>query len=193
MISMPPNEVPDSNRGVSQGEVAPHHESAPTRAHMGSAGGVSAHPAPADAYWLDIAAKAAWRERIAILYNRPEMAAEYAADANKANGLACQLAGCMDCPMPSEGALYEFIRDEYLHSRLEGRDSIWPNGVPGGGTYSNYVMRRHYEDLQQTGMGTISHYESRRGKVVYYDRTLKIINPDAPHVEIRRRAPGDWS
>lgn len=30
--------------GRSKGEVAPHHESAPTRAHTGSAGGVSAHP-----------------------------------------------------------------------------------------------------------------------------------------------------
>ena len=35
-------EGPDSNRGVSQGEVAPRHESAQTMAHGSSAGGVSA-------------------------------------------------------------------------------------------------------------------------------------------------------
>lgn len=36
--------VPDSNRGVSQGQVATGHESAPTRAHDGTAGGVSPQP-----------------------------------------------------------------------------------------------------------------------------------------------------
>lgn len=106
----------------------------------------------------------------------------------------------LDLPMPSFESLYAFIRDEYLNSRFEGRNAHWPKGVPEGGTYSELIAKGYMDVVEKTGEGVISHFESRRGKYVRFNRALQIINPDSPVIEIKHKAGslsnpmvGDWS
>lgn len=102
--------------------------------------------------------------------------------------------------LPSFDDLYSFIRGEYLHSRFEGMNASWPNGVPEGGTYAELIVRGYMDDLTATGAALIAPTESRRAKLVRFDRSLTITNPDAPPEEFRYRAGslsnpmgGDWS
>ena len=86
--------------------------------------------------------------------------------------------------LPSQDALRAFLREYYLHSRFEGRDgSVW------GNDYSECVVRHAMEQLAQTGRSCISMYESRTGRVIFFDAKLNILNPDEPPAQIQAR-PG---
>ena len=91
-------------------------------------------------------------------------------------------------PLPSFEQMYDFLRSYYLHSRFEGRNGEWPKGCPEGGTYAEVVTRGHLEYLAEHGTGWISMYESRLGTAIKYDRTLTILNADAPPGQIQRQA-----
>lgn len=107
--------------------------------------------------------------------------------------------GCMGIPMPTFDQVYEFIRNEYLNSRFEGMNSHWPKGVKGGGSYSESIVRSYLDYLSKDGVAHISPFESRRGKHVAFDRSLRILNEDAPIVEkqykagsLSRPMSGNW-
>lgn len=86
--------------------------------------------------------------------------------------------------LPSQESLRAFLREYYLHSRFEGRDGpVW------GGDYSECVTRNAMEQLAKTGRGCISMYESRTGRVIFFDAGLNILNPDEPPAQIQAR-PG---
>jgi hypothetical protein len=85
--------------------------------------------------------------------------------------------------------IYIFLREYYLHSRFEGKNAEWPNGVPEGGTYSELVARGALEHLGKYGNGFISQYECRMGRAIHYDENFNILNPDEPPAQIQRK-PG---
>ena len=85
-------------------------------------------------------------------------------------------------------AVYAFLREYYLHSRFEGKNAEWPNGIPEGGTYAELVARSALEHLEKYGDGWISQYESRLGRVIHYDADLNILNPDEPPAQIQKKA-----
>lgn len=90
----------------------------------------------------------------------------------------------MSVDLPTRDTLRAFLREWYLHSRFEGRD-----GVAWGANYSGVVVDSHMEQLDRYGETWISMYEARSGKPIKYDRTLKILNEDAPPPQIQRQAP----
>lgn len=85
--------------------------------------------------------------------------------------------------LPTYDAMYEFIRDHYLHSRFEGSPhrKDYPN-------YPELVVRGSLEQLSQTGVGCISQYESRTGRVIFFDGFLTILNPDEPPAQIHHQS-----
>lgn len=117
-----------------------------------------------------------------------QAADEYRLHADQLELMAERTSDAMDIPMPSMADVYEFLRNEYLNSRFEGMNSAWPKGVPDGGTYAELVAKRYLDWLQKEGVATISHFESRRGKPVVFNRAFTILNDDAPIVEIKRKA-----
>lgn len=91
--------------------------------------------------------------------------------------------GDTSLPMPSLSALKSFLREYYLHSRFEGRDGrVW------GDDYSDAVTRSTAEHLQATGISCIDMYDSNRGRVIWFDRALRVLNPDEPPAQIQARA-----
>jgi hypothetical protein len=98
-------------------------------------------------------------------------------------------------PMPSFEAVKTFLREYYLHSRFEGRDGdVW------GRDYSDVVTRSTMESLQDHALSCVSQYDCNRGRVVWFDRSLTVLNPDEAPAQIHKRpgslsAPmaGDWS
>ena len=94
----------------------------------------------------------------------------------------------METKLPTFDEMYSFLRDYYLHSRFEGLNSGWPNGVPEGGTYAECVARSSLEQLKNTGVGYISQYESRTARVVIFDADLNILNKDEPPAQIQKKA-----
>lgn len=94
--------------------------------------------------------------------------------------------------------VYQFLKDNYLHSRFEGNNINWPNGVPEGGSYSELVARNCLDRLLTEGKDNISHFESRSGKPIHFNDKLEILNPDSPPIEIKHKsssltnANGNW-
>lgn len=139
-------EVPDSNRGVSKGEVATHHESAQAMAHDGTANGVSTQPSILD---LIIGG------------------------------------GNKTIPMPPFDALKAFLVEYYLYSRFQGRDGpVW------GASYSDVVTESSMDALQVRGLACVSKYDSNRGRVIWFDRSLMVLNPDEAPAQIQHK-PGN--
>lgn len=91
--------------------------------------------------------------------------------------------GDTSLPMPSLSALKSFLREYYLHSRFEGRD-----GQAWGDDYSDAVTRSTAEHLLATGISCVDMYDSNRGRVVWFDRALRVLNPDEPPAQIQARA-----
>lgn len=91
--------------------------------------------------------------------------------------------------MPTFEQMYAFLRERYLHSRFEGRNAEWPNGIPEGGTYAESVARSSLQDLELHGVGFIGPYEAASGRAIKYDANLQILNPDEPPAQLGKRAP----
>jgi hypothetical protein len=90
--------------------------------------------------------------------------------------------GDKSLPLPSHGDLKEFLAEHYLHSRFEGMAGPW---CPD---YADIVTRGSMDQLDRCGYALISPYESNRGRPIYFDRALRVLNPDAPPAQIQRRA-----
>jgi len=90
---------------------------------------------------------------------------------------------------PTYEQMYEFLKDHYLHSRFEGRNAMWPKGVPEGGTYSELVARNALDYLRTNEVAFISPYEAASGRTIQYDRQLTILNPDEPRAQLGKKAP----
>lgn len=91
--------------------------------------------------------------------------------------------GDMTIPAPAVADVYAFLRERYLHSRFEGSASV--KDFPD---YAQQVAQSSLEQLLQTGIGCISMYESNTGRVVWFDRALRVLNPDEAPAQIRARA-----
>ncbi|KAF1045641.1 hypothetical protein [Xylophilus sp.] len=88
-------------------------------------------------------------------------------------------------PMPSFEAAKDFLREFYLHSRFEGRDGeVW------GRDYSDIVTRSTVESLEKHALACVSQYDCNRGRVVWFDRSLTVLNPDEAPAQIQR-VPGN--
>jgi hypothetical protein len=72
-------------------------------------------------------------------------------------------------------AVYEFLRKHYLHSRFEGSPNL--HDFPD---YPVTVTLSTLEQIEQTGQGFISRFESNTGREVIFDDKLTILNPDTP-------------
>ncbi len=115
--------------------------------------------------------------------------------------------------MPTFAALYAFIRDEYLHSRFEAVNDCWPLAAraalvkqypnakhpPLELTHAEGIVHGYMETLEADGVALISMYESRRGRMIEFDRSLRILNADEPPAQMQKRAPslsnpavGNW-
>lgn len=81
-------------------------------------------------------------------------------------------------------SLYNFLRENYLHSRFEG--SLNRKDFPD---YPKLVTQSSMDQLRETGIGFISMYESRSGRVIIFNADLNILNPDEPPAQIQR-TPG---
>lgn len=141
-----------------------------------------------------------YHERRLLQALNNQAADEYRLHAEQMELMAERTRDAMNISIPSIADVYEFLRNEYLNSRFEGMNAAWPKGVPDGGTYAELVAKRYLEYLQKDGVATISHFESRRGKPVVFNRAFTILNEDAPVIEIRHRAgslsspiAGNWS
>lgn len=86
-------------------------------------------------------------------------------------------------PMPSFEATKAFLREYYLHSRFEGRD-----GPAWRRDYSDVVTRGKLEDLAIHAITCVSMYDCNRGRAVWFDRTLTVLNPDEAPAQIQRSA-----
>lgn len=94
------------------------------------------------------------------------------------------MSGRIDLPMPSFADLKAFLSEHYLHSRFGERDgAVW------GLDYSDLVTQGAMQDLERYGVSRISPYESNRGRWIEFDRSLTVLNPDAPPAQIQRSAP----
>lgn len=86
-------------------------------------------------------------------------------------------------PMPSSEQLKSFLVEYYLHSRFQGRDGpVW------GANYSDGVTAIRLQQLHKRGITCVSIYESNRGRVIWFDRSLTILNPDEAPAQIQRIA-----
>jgi hypothetical protein len=93
--------------------------------------------------------------------------------------------GDLTTPMPSHDALKKFLIEYYLHSRFEGRDgAVW------GNDYSDVVTRSTLESLENQGLSCVSMYDCNRGRAVWFDRSLTVLNPDESPAQIERK-PGN--
>ncbi|MDH2239115.1 hypothetical protein N5K27_22660 [Pigmentiphaga sp. GD03639] len=93
--------------------------------------------------------------------------------------------GDRSLPMPSPQKLKEFLREYYLHSRFEGRD-----GVVWGNDYSDVITESTMQSLLERGITCVSMYDCNRGRAVWFDRSLTVLNPDEAPAEVQKR-PGN--
>jgi hypothetical protein len=91
--------------------------------------------------------------------------------------------GDMTIHAPAPADVYAFLRARYLHSRFEGSGS-----VKDSPDYAQTVAESSLEQLLQTGIGCISMYESNTGREVWFDRALRVLNPDEAPAQIQARA-----
>lgn len=88
-------------------------------------------------------------------------------------------------PLPSFEATKAFLREYYLHSRFEGRDGpVW------GRDYSGLVTRSRLEDLARHAITCVSMYDCNRGRAVWFDRALTVLNPDEAPAQVQMK-PGN--
>ena len=86
--------------------------------------------------------------------------------------------------MPSRAELKSFLAEYYLHSRFAGRDGpIW------GKDYSDVVTDSSMDQLEERGLSCVSQYDCSRGRSVWFDRSLQVLNPDEAPAQIAQR-PG---
>lgn len=78
--------------------------------------------------------------------------------------------------------VYAFLRSNYLHSRFEGSDMC--KDFPD---YPKIITRSTIAQIEQTGKGFVSLYESRTARTIIFDADLNVLNPDAPPDEIQAR------
>jgi len=86
--------------------------------------------------------------------------------------------------MPTFEEMYLFLSDYYLHSRFSG--SLNVKDFPD---YAQQVTKSSMEQLSITGVGYISKYDSRTGRVIIFDKYLQILNKDEPPSQIQASAP----
>ena len=86
---------------------------------------------------------------------------------------------------PTFDAMYSFLREHYLHSRFEGRDTGAWNWQ---GRYPDVVTQSALDHLAKYGVGFISPYESASGRTIRYDAGLVILNPAAPKAQLGKKA-----
>ncbi|WP_175178523.1 hypothetical protein [Achromobacter denitrificans] len=86
-------------------------------------------------------------------------------------------------PMPSFESTKAFLREYYLHSRFEGRD-----GPTWSRNYSDVVTRSKLEDLAIHRITCVSMYDCNRGRAVWFDRSLTVLNPDEAPAQIQKSA-----
>lgn len=91
--------------------------------------------------------------------------------------------GDMSISLPSLVDVYAFLRARYLHSRFEGSGSV--KDFPD---YAQTVAGSSLEQLLETGLGCISMYESNTGRVIWFDRALRVLNPDEAPAQIQAKA-----
>ena len=86
--------------------------------------------------------------------------------------------------LPTFEEMYAFLREYYLYSRFEGSPhrKDYPN-------YPQLVTQSSLDRLSQTGGCCISQYDSRTGRVIFFDAYLTILNPDEPPAQIQHK-PG---
>lgn len=88
--------------------------------------------------------------------------------------------------LPTFDQMYAFLREHYLHSRFEGRDTPAWNFQ---GRYPDIITRAALNTLKQTGVGFIGPYEAASGRVIKYDAKLNVLNPDAPREQLGKQSP----
>lgn len=88
-------------------------------------------------------------------------------------------------PMPSFESTKAFLREYYLHSRFEGRD-----GAAWGRNYSDTVTHSKREDLSMYAITCVSMYDCNRGRAIWFDRSLTVLNPDEAPAQNQRK-PGN--
>lgn len=93
--------------------------------------------------------------------------------------------GDLGIEMPTHDELKAFLVEYYLHSRFLGRDVVvW------GDYYSDVVTCSTLESLKKYGISCISQYDCNRGRAVWFDRALTVLNPDEAPAQIERK-PGN--
>jgi len=93
--------------------------------------------------------------------------------------------GDLTLPMPTLEELKKFLTEYYLHSRFLGRDGpVW------GNNYSDIVTNSTLESLDKYGISCVSMYDCNRGRVVWFDRSLTVLNPDEAPAQIQKH-PGN--
>ena len=71
--------------------------------------------------------------------------------------------------MPTLDEMYAFLKAHYKAERFELRNGAWcPN-------YSELVAQSSLEQLEKTGVGFISHHEAASGRVIKFDKELRIM------------------
>lgn len=99
---------------------------------------------------------------------------------NETKAVEALAAGDMSLPMPSFDEVKAFLREYYLHSRFEGRD-----GQAWCPDYSGVVTNSTLDRLNEYGLDCVSGYDCNRGRVVWFDRSLTVLNPDEPPAQIQ--------
>jgi len=80
--------------------------------------------------------------------------------------------GDISIPLASLDEVRTFLRSWYLHDRFEGRD-----GPTWGADYSGVVAASTREALEAHGVACVSMFESRTRCAVWFDRSLRVLNP----------------
>jgi hypothetical protein len=90
--------------------------------------------------------------------------------------------GDKSLPMPTHEQVKTFLREYYLHSRFEGRDGpVW------GNDYSDIVTKSTLESLLEHGITCVIMYDCNRGRAVWFDRSLTVLNPDEAPAQVQKR------
>lgn len=79
---------------------------------------------------------------------------------------------------PSFDEHYEFLRQNYRHSRFEGR-----NGSTWGNDYSKRIAESSHQMLLDTGWAVISRHESATNQIIKYDYRLIDLNADLAPID----------
>ena len=78
-------------------------------------------------------------------------------------------------PMPSHSEMKAFLTEYYRSSRFLDRD-----GPEWGKNYTDIVTQSRLEELEKHGITCVSRFESNRGRSIWFDRSLTVLNPDTP-------------